>query len=501
MKNANIKRNNSLDAMMLAVVKIMTMAIGIVSSAILSRALSLSDYGTYVSGNLIVTTGATLTILGMMDAANYFYNLGGEHQRDYVNTVAALQIFIGLACALILLLGKRWIIRYFGNEALGGIYLLLVFRPMLTNLSNVLLILQTAVGRARAVAARNMAFSLLRLGAVLLTAFVFKRIDTIFIAFLLLDILTILYYYVGFSRAAFSIRLSGFRFKAVGPILRFSLPMGAYVLMTSIARDIDKYVIAAFDTTENLAIYSNCAALLPFDFVAAAFLTVSIPIMTRLVQQKQFQRGQNLLKAYLKIGYLSTVTLTMICMILSREVILLLYGGKYLPGIRVFLLYTLVDMFKFLGVTLVLSAYGRTKTLMGISFAAMVLNVIFSPICYRVLGFEGPAVATVALVLGADLMLLSKSAKLLDTRVSGLFDWKEVFSFLLELLLLGVLAWLLRSVLLAQGLPYYLVLILVGGGYCGAIFLLQFKNLKSAMKQVNKEKLTAAGLEEMEDTE
>ena len=67
------KHNHALDALMISGIKATAILINILSAAILSRMISLESYGTYSTGNLIVSTAASITILGMMDGINFFY--------------------------------------------------------------------------------------------------------------------------------------------------------------------------------------------------------------------------------------------------------------------------------------------------------------------------------------------------------------------------------------------------------------------------------------------
>ena len=482
------KQNNSTDALLLAFVRILTLIIGLLSTSILSHNLDLTDYGTYATGNLIVSTSCVLTALGLVEASNYFYHKE-ERCREYVSTIFAIQFIIGIGCAIVLVACRGILVRYFKNEHLYGIYALLIFRPMLGNIENILLTLQTVVGKARLIAIRNTVFSMLKLVAVILTAFVFHSIRTMFIAFLLLDVLTIVYYKHSFEQAAFVLRFRDVCLDVIRPILAFSLPMGIYLLTNEVMKDIDKFVIAAYENTEQLAIYTNCSNLLPFSFVASAFLTIVLPIITKLGQSGEFQRGREVFKTYLKIGCISTVTFSAIAVVLAKELITLLYGEKYLPGFGVFIIYIFVDMLKFAGVSVVLTTFGKTKFLMVVSFASMILNVILNPVLYHFYGMPGPAIATLGITVASVIVLLNESAKLLKCRLGDLFSTKEFAVYLSEIIIVGAIMYLLKHCLFKAYIPYYFVIIVIGGLYGVAILILQGKQLVQAMKKVNHEKI------------
>jgi O-antigen/teichoic acid export membrane protein len=75
------------DSLLLAIVRILTIVVGLLSTMILSRKLSLAVYGTYTQGTTIISIGTSFSILGLTDSVNFFYNSKtGSQQKAYVNT-------------------------------------------------------------------------------------------------------------------------------------------------------------------------------------------------------------------------------------------------------------------------------------------------------------------------------------------------------------------------------------------------------------------------------
>lgn len=479
------KQNHALDALMLSGIKVTTILINILSSAILSRMVSLETYGTYSTGNLIVSTAASMTILGMMDASNYFYHQNQLNKRDCLNTIGFLQIVIGIASAVVILLARHLFTAYFRNPMLGGIYIYIAFRPMLENLSNSLLSLQMSIGRARAVGIQNALFSISKLLAILLTVFATKDITTVFAAYLIMDAATVLYYYRNFQKAEFGINPLSFRKDYLLPVLRFAIPMGICVMTNALARDIDKLVIGRFESTAQLAIYANCATPLPFGIISNAFLTIIVPAMTRFVQNSKNEQAQRLYRDYLSVGFITTSILSVTCMVLSEESILLLYGEKYLAGKWVFLLYLIVDLVKFANTGLILSAKGKTKTLMEISVAMLVLNCILNLLLYWCMGAIGPAVATVVLTVATTVILMQKSCRTIGTSIAVLPDWRIVGKLCTTLSMAVICGLAMRHVLAAFEMHYFLRLICVGFVMCGGLILLNLRRIKSLFQSLN----------------
>ena len=83
----------SVNAALLTSVKLVTIVIGFAITRLLSEHLSVYDYGAYSQILLIVSTVTSVTILGMIDGANYFYcsETDIDKRESYISTIFALQ--------------------------------------------------------------------------------------------------------------------------------------------------------------------------------------------------------------------------------------------------------------------------------------------------------------------------------------------------------------------------------------------------------------------------
>ena len=278
-------------------------------------------------------------------------------------------------------------------------------------------------------------------------------------------------------------------FSFIKPILAFSIPMGIYVMTNTFARDLDKLVIGRFETASKLAIYSNCSTLLPFDIISSAFLTVMIPIMTRYISQNKLEKCQTLFSCYLKVGYLSTFIFTTVAILFADELICFLYDPQYLSGKIIFILYTIVSMLKFANLSLVLSAKGRTKTLMRLSLFTLASNMILNLLFYYIWGFIGPAIATVLITVFNTVFLLIISANIVDTTVIKLIDFRHLGKFLLQLLFGSIITIFIKNTLLRVDISKYLIMIFVGGCFCFVMLLINFKDIKNTFIKIDSMKI------------
>ena len=113
----------SWDSFFLTFAKFLTILFSIVSTKILSTALSLEEYGTYSQANMVNSIGASILTLGLVDALNYYYNrkdgsIDENLRGKIINTVFFCEIVMGIIFAALVVLGQDLIAMYFNNPAI-----------------------------------------------------------------------------------------------------------------------------------------------------------------------------------------------------------------------------------------------------------------------------------------------------------------------------------------------------------------------------------------------
>ena len=133
-----ILKGNSGNSVLLAVVKAFTTVSGILSTMIMSHALSLELYGTFSQTNLIVTTATNITALGLVEKA-------------YINTIMGFQTITGIVAGVLIIVLSNNLVEYFNNPMLLSFFWLIAFRPLFANLNVSLQYLQVSIGKAKSV--------------------------------------------------------------------------------------------------------------------------------------------------------------------------------------------------------------------------------------------------------------------------------------------------------------------------------------------------------------
>lgn len=278
----------SLDGIILTAVKVMTMALGLITTRLLSQYLSIFDYGTYSLIQLVVSSTVSITILGMMDGINYFFcSEKDEEKRDaYIATIYLLQFSVSLLAGCVIAFAGGQICSYLGTPEAKRLMTYAAVLPFLQNILSMTQVLMLSVGKAKVLAVRNLVISLLRLLIVILVIVFVGSVGIILFMTCILDAAQIIVFFFMLKKSGCIVRLWKASAQLLRPIIHYCLPMAVYTALNTINRDCDKYIIAAMTNTETLAVYTNASKKLPFDLITSSFITVLLPKITRLISNE-----------------------------------------------------------------------------------------------------------------------------------------------------------------------------------------------------------------------
>lgn len=480
-------RGASLDGMILTAVKVMTMGLSLITTRLLSQYLSVFDYGTYSLIQLVVSSIASITILGMMDGINFFFcSEKDEEKRDaYIATIYLLQVSVSLLAGCVIVCAGGQICSYLGTPEAKRLMIYAAVLPFLQNILSMTQVLMLSVGKAKVLAVRNLVISLLRLLIVILVIALVGSVGIILFLTCILDAAQILVFFFMLQKSGCIVRMRKVTVQLIKPIVHYCLPMAVYTALNTINRDCDKYIIAAMTNTETLAVYTNASKKLPFDLITSSFITVLLPKITRLISNKEKRETVNVYHAFLEFSYSSTVIFACGAIAAAPQLMRLLYTEKYLSGTSIFVIYILVDIMQFTNITLILSASGRTKTLMFISGCSIVLNIGLNNLLFNLLGTIGPAIATLLITSLTGSAILHFSAEALGVRATDFFDFRYLIRFLTENAAAVSVMTYLRRLLESAGLNDLLILLLICGMYYVTLLMLNGKKMIMNMQKIS----------------
>lgn len=488
MSKRKLEWGTSGDAVLLMFIKLVTMALGLTVTRLLSQYLSYHAYGTYSQILLVVNTVASITILGMVDGTNFFYcrEKDPKKRESYVSTIFTLQCIVSAAAGCVVMLLSGPICTHFNNPDVAGLLIFAAALPLFQNLISMLQVLVLSVGKARLLAARNLIVSVARLLVVLIVIAFVRNVAVILLMTVVMDVAQITLFAVMLRKNGCPMGIKAVDFRLFQEIFRYCAPMAVFTVISTLNRDLDKYLVGMVTDTETLAVYSNASKVLPFDIIMTSFTTVLIPEITRRVVAGQKESTASLYKAFLEIDYITTGILCCAALAAAPQLMELLYSSKYLSGLTVFILYILVDLLRFTNITLILCVAGKTKSLMFLSFGTLSANAVLNVVLYQWMGLPGPAVATLLTTFATGMLILHLSARELDTKLSRFFDLKCLALFALFSAAATLGLYQAQKWLASTGLNYVVVLILTSGVYGLLMAAVYGKRLLRGLKTVNK---------------
>lgn len=483
------------DSVFLTVAKVFTLAFGILLSKIMSTGLSLTEYGTYSQANIVVSIGTSIILLGLGDAVNYFFNknkndIDPNARLRVVNTVFFIELIAGAVLVIFILLSRKLIGAYFGNDLLVYLLPIVSVLPVLANIVYFYQVLYISVGKAKLMSVYNFILMIIKIISAYFSVYVIGDILWIYVVLVLLDFIQIVVFKATLFQKKIRINPCKISISHIKPILAYSLPMGVYAFTNILTRDVDKLVIGRLAGTEALAIYTNCSKLLPFDFLVVSFSTVLIPYIIRYVTEKNKEQTVKLFSSYMKIGYYSVWMLASAVLIAPKTIISFLYSDAYTVGVNVFVLYVFDSMLRFASMHLILTAANKSKCVMAYSLLSLGLNLVLNITLYYLFGMIGPAIATLISAIVYTYLMLDKSIKIVGVKWKSIFDIKEILIFVLSLIVIAVPSRCIYQILVRIGTNIYIAMIVSMIVFGAVSLLIHAKKIIKVLKEINSFKIS-----------
>lgn len=478
-----MKNNLAKDSIILAIVRAVTICTSLVQTMILSRIMSLTEYGVYSQLLIVISIVTTFSNLGLNNAINYFYNRYEQDKQKarYINVIFALTIEAGLIGAIIIFALRGLIADYYKSPIIMGLMIYIVLRPMLANIISLYQSLYISVGKAKVIAVRNFLISLAQVIFVPFSFYLLKDIVAMLVVQLGLDVIQLIYFGLDFSKKEIKINPIRVDKSIIKEILSYAIPMGLALMMGTLFKESDKLVIAKLMDTESLAIYTNMSKQLPFEFIALSFTAVVTPAIVKFYYAKDMKSVTKLWSNYMKFGYISTWILCAGAIVCSKELLLFLYSDKYIAGLNIFIIYLIVEMFRYTYFGMILSATGHTKYILNSSIISLIANIIFNIIFYKIFGIIGPAIASLFCVITMNTTQLLLSCKIINKKILEIIEIKDMLALIIQLIITGIIVGILKTALYGMIQNNLIILFITYGMYIILNTVLIRKKIKNSL--------------------
>ena len=209
-------------------------------------------------------------------------------------------------------------------------------------------------------------------------------------------------------------------------------------MVSTLSLELDKLVIANLMDTDNLAIYTNAAKELPISILVSSFTAVLLPKMSRMIKNNQKEGIVEIWGLSIEIGFSIMLFFALAIIVFAPQVIVFLYSPKYLEGLPVFVICTLILVLRSTYFGIALNVSGNTKFIFYSSIASLILNFVLNYIFFGLFGIIGPAISTVSSIAIVNALQLWYTSKILAVPIRQVFPWKSLLQILIKNLLLAM---------------------------------------------------------------
>lgn len=390
---------------------------------ILSYFLAPEEYGHFrqvwlINKALIVE----LFALGIPYSLFYFIpSLKEEKKKTYAIQSFVMLVGLGVvvSCGLFLFAGA--IASAFNNAELKSLLRIFSLFPLFTMPTLVLEGILISQRKAVAFSIYTIAEKTTLLICAVVTVLIDPRVTTLCSVILVFASCRLLVTLVLVYRNVRPLKVS-FREFELGKQLSFSLPIGGANIIDVLSVELDKIMIGFFFTVTQFAKYSNGAFDIPFlGTVASSVTSALMPEYVRKREARDYAGILALWHGSIRRIALLFLPLMIFLFIFASEFISLLFSAKYADSSVVFRIYLIALLPRLTWYASILLAMGYNREPIYGSILSLLLNVLLNFILIQVVGFTGPAIATVITTY-----VLSGYYLFRIRTVMGV-SWREVF--------------------------------------------------------------------------
>jgi len=406
-------------------------------SILLSRYLSLDDYGSYLQVMLIATSVIYFSLMGIPSSIYYFVHRVKNKKQFIKRTILMIHVLAIVSSSIILLM-SGYISEFLNNSQLVDVAFVFVmfilfqipikiFEPLMISTDNILGFVKI-----------NIFFNILFFFAVAIPLVYYSDIDYVYYSMISFFILQYLVIHISIFREyvnldnADSDEYKDIEHCSIMNQLKYSLPIGASGAIAELSRIVDKIIVSSYFSPAQLAIYARGAMEIPMlSVVINSLANILMPNFVKSYENNDVEK-------ILVYWHRSTVLIAfvvyplMILMIAIGDILIpMLFTEKFNDSIIIFQIYTFSLLFRITAYDSIVRAVGRTNVLLRVTFISLVLNTLLTIIFIELFGIIGAPFATFISILVVRLEMLRVIKNLLNIKFVEVFPWMKLLKILL----------------------------------------------------------------------
>ena len=412
----------SSSAVRLALGSLFTQVAQILTLAVLARSVAKDQVATYQQLNLLYSVVAPMLLAGIPTALLYFIPRAGplEERNAWIMRAFLLLGGMGIASAVAVVAVRQPLASLFNNPDLATAlvwYAPYMFFAFVAAVAPPALI---ASGHAGSAAILNAVVGALTMTCVVVATIVSPTGNGLAAALSLSGALLAVAS-VSMVRRATGMRLARLH-RGDGNtrrMLSYGLPLAATGLAGTLGYQFDRIVVGVSFSSQEFAVYALGAVEVPLGLlIAAAVSNVLVPRLTILWRDGDRAGMVTLWREAMRKTSLVLLPLFAFMLLMSSDLVLLLYGPGYSESVEVFRVYLFLLPLRIATWGLIPMALGRTEINLEASILILAVNAAVALALIGPLGLIGAALAapTSAVAAAAYYLVRVRSIAALDVR-------------------------------------------------------------------------------------
>ena len=357
-------QNNTVQALWIGVGSFTTFAVSLVSTAVLSRYLDKTEYGTYRQILYVYNSLLIVFTAGLPRVFNYFLpRYGLEKGKEIVFKITRVLSMTGLAFSVFLFFTSDLIATILRNPELGRG--LKYFSPVPALLLPTMGIdgifttyRKTIYIAIYQILSRTLMFIFITVPVILFDrSYITAIYGWICVSVI---ILVLAWYFKGIPFKGIEAEKSGLGFKE---ILNYSLPLVSASIAGIIYRSANQFFISRYYGPEAFAEFSNGFLELPFvSMITGATSGVLMPLFSRIIHEKSdISQITTLWRSALRKSAVLIYPLVIFFLFYSTNIITIVYSEKYVASAKYFTVALILNFFNIIIFAPLLLSMGETK--------------------------------------------------------------------------------------------------------------------------------------------
>jgi O-antigen/teichoic acid export membrane protein len=432
----NSKGSNTLQALWLGIGSLSSFGLAIVSTAILSRYFSKSDYGTYRQILYVYNTLLVLFSAGLPTVFSYYlprYTL--NEGKDIVWKLSKILFVTGVIFSVTLFFASGFISRVLKNPALDQGLTLFSPIPMLLLPTLGIDGIFTTYNKTIYVAIFNVLTKLTSLFCIVIPVVIFNgNLHSSIYGWQVASLLTLLLalYFKNLPYKGIELKKSGIKVK---DFFSYSIPLVTAFIWGMAIKAADEFYISRYFGSEVFGEFSNGFIELPFvTMVTASTAAVLLPLFSKMMHDNL--NTDSIVEVW-KNALLKSATIiypTLVFFIFyAKNIILILYSSKYESSTLYFQIAMLLNFFNIIIFAPILFAMGKTKFYSNLHLWMAILEWAVGFIV--VTTFNTPisiAIMSVTLAIIKVMIAFYYTSTLIKVSVFKLFPIKQIILYLIH---------------------------------------------------------------------